>query len=44
VSINVVNCNWVKCGEVLQHSNVFVGSFFIILYMVVYFVYFCLIL
>ena len=39
MSISVVKRSWVKCGEVLQFSDVpFV--LFIVLYMVVCFVYF----
>jgi hypothetical protein len=44
VSISLVKCCWVKCGEVLQCSDVLLVLFFIVLYMVVCFVYFCLIL
>jgi hypothetical protein len=43
VSISVVKCNWVKCGEVLQFGVLFL-IFFIVEYVVVCFVYFCLIL
>jgi hypothetical protein len=43
VSINVVKCSWVKCGEVLQCSDV-IWFFFIVVFLVVYFVGVCLIL
>ena len=45
MSISVVKCSWGKCSEVLQCSDVLLDlSFFIVVYMAVCFVYFCLIL
>jgi hypothetical protein len=41
VSISVVKCSWVKCGEVLQCSGVLLCIW---LYLVVRFVCFCLFL
>jgi hypothetical protein len=40
VSISVVKCSWVKCGEVLQCSGVLLVLLFIAVYMVVCFVFF----